>query len=260
MMRIRIPDLRRAQRGQAIVLTAVAFPVLLIIAVLVLDFARVHMVQQEVQNAADAAALAGASQAQRIDVYRCLQVQTPNPAQKPHGPQLPPVLYSQSVKWGYFYKLNPTASYSAAQQTLDANLTQMGLYNPKTTQYTTHYNAQRLALDYAWPFYNAGGVTPAPIANTQLDSSPGLLDPTSYPPGDRSVKMSVATGFEVQVAVTYQTLLLGIIQHHYQTLNIVRHSVSQLYYNANAATDHPTLKANQQWISPPTTNPDACGA
>lgn len=248
--------LRLAQRGQTVVLTAIAFPAILIISVLVLDFARIHMVQQEVQNAADAAALAGASQAQKIDVYRCLQVQKPNPL----GSNKPPILYSQAVKWGYFYKLNPTAAYSAAQQTLDANLTQMGLYNATTNQYTTTFNAQRLALDYAWPFYNAKGVTPAPVAATQLDAAPGLLDPVNYPPGDRTTQIPVATGFEVQVAVTYQTLLLGIFQHHYQTLNIVRHSVSQLYYNANAATAHPQLPNNGTWTSPPTINPDACGA
>ncbi len=192
---------RKLERGQTLIITAVALPVLLIAAVLVLDFARVHMVQQEVQNAADAAALAGASQAQKVDVYRCLQVQPPMP---PHSHKQS--IFTQAVTYGYFYKLNPVAAYSAAQQTLDANLEQMGLYNPKTNQYTTSFNSQRLALDYAWPFYNTQGVTPAPIADTQLDAAPGLLDPITYPPGD-TPDVPVATGFEVQVAVTYQTLL-----------------------------------------------------
>lgn len=244
---------RKLERGQTLIITAVALPVLLIAAVLVLDFARVHMVQQEVQNAADAAALAGASQAQKVDVYRCLQVQPPMP---PHSHKQS--IFTQAVTYGYFYKLNPVAAYSAAQQTLDANLEQMGLYNPKTNQYTTSFNSQRLALDYAWPFYNTHGVTPAPIADTQLDAAPGLLDPITYPPGD-TPDVPVATGFEVQVAVTYQTLLLGIFQHSYQTLTIVRHSVSQLYYNANKATAHKQLPLYGSWASPPTTNPDACG-
>ena len=245
---------RKLERGQTLIITAVALPVLLIVAVLVLDFARVHMVQQEVQNAADAAALAGASQAQKVDVYRCLAVQKPNPL----GSNKPPIVFTQSVTYGYFYKLNPVAAYSAAQQTLNANLEQMGLYNPKSNQYTTSFNSQRLALDYAWPFYNTHGVAPAPIADTQLDAAPGLLDPITYPPGD-TPNVPVATGFEVQVAVTYQTLLLGIFQHSYQTLTIVRHSVSQLYYNANKATTYPQLPTNGSWASPPTTNPDACG-
>ena len=252
---------KRWSRGQSIVIVAAAFPVIVLVSVMVFDFARVHMVQQEVQNAVDAAALAGASQAQKEVVYRCLQVTQPNPK----GANKPPVVYTQSVKWSYFYKLNPTAASNAAQATLDANLKQMGLYDSQTGQYPDtcasghcQFDGQSLALQYAWPFYNTNGVTPVAVADTTAGTSPGLLDPTSFPPGDRTTQVPAATGFEVQASIAYHTMLLSLVSQADKVLYVVRHSVSQLYYNANAATNHPALPSDGTWISQPTTNPQAC--
>jgi len=253
-MRNRNPH-RRWREGQTLVLVAVAIPVIVVLGILGVDVALARSVQMDLQTAVDAAALAGSQQAQKVQVYRCIQTQLT--VGKNTCDDYTPGLYS------YYYTLNVPQAQAAAEATFNQNAAALDLANTASggttypyscTNGTCQFNGKRLALEAVFPWYNANAVTVANPTGATIASS-GAVFPSTPPPGD-TINQPAATGFYVKAVVQYDSFLFGLLGPK-RVLGFARDSLSQFYYNAQEATTPQTLQSNQSWYGSPTLNPTA---